>query len=898
MTIAAGTRLGSYEVVAQIGAGGMGEVYRAHDTKLARDVAIKVLPANFVNDPERLSRFQREARMLAALNHANIATIYGLEQSSGVTCLVMELVPGETLADRVKRDGAVPVEEALAIAKQIAEALEAAHEKNIIHRDLKPANVKVTPEGKVKVLDFGLAKAFEGDSTSEDIGNSPTLSRAATMQGVILGTAAYMSPEQARGKQVDKRTDIWAFGCVLYELLTGQHAFDGEDTTEILAAVVKTEPDWNALPANLSPSIRLLLQRCLRKDRRQRLPDAGALRIEIEDTLSGAVLTENVAARNDRPVKWMSIAAGLFLATIGLSGVVIHLLSRSPGGAPAVRFFVYPPEKATFMSGNVNSPLTISPDGRQLAFGARDASGKVLIWVRSLDDPTSQALRGTDDGTFPFWSPDSRTIGFSAGGKLKRIDASGGPVQTLADAPNGRGGTWNRDGVILYAPGVTTALYRVAAGGGEAALATKLMPQQGSHRLPSFLPDGRHFLYLVQGTSTERVGIFLGTLDSNESTRLLAAETNALYSTSGDLLYVRQGTLFRQPFDARKLVLTGDPIAVTEHIAVSIANVGVFSVSENNVLTYRTGPTMSGNMQLAWFDRMGNLVETFGAGALGRYQGVDVSPDGKRVAVHRHDDNGGDIWLIESARKETMSRFTFDATQDNSSPVWSPDGSRIAFGSLRNGKWGIYQKSANGTGGEELLVESDLPVVPMCWSPDGRFIVYTLRDPKTGSDVWVLPLGDKKPVPFLQSPFNELDPQISPNGKWILYTSDETGRNEIYVRPFPTGEGKWQISSKGGWYPRWRRDGKELFYLETNPSPRNVISVKVNSAGPTFEYGDPAALFDSHYGNAGHASPYEALRVSPDGQRFLIPRPEDSDGQATGSAPITVVLNWTAGLKK
>jgi eukaryotic-like serine/threonine-protein kinase len=895
MALAAGTKLGSYEIAARIGAGGMGEVYQAHDTKLGRDVAIKVLPEAFAHDAERLSRFQREAKVLASLNHPNIATIHGLEQSGGTSYLIMELVSGETLADRVKRDGAVPIEEALAIAKQIAEALEAAHEKGIIHRDLKPANVKVTPEGKVKVLDFGLAKAFSGDTATEDMGNSPTLSMAATMQGVILGTAAYMSPEQARGKGVDKRTDIWAFGCVLYELLTGKQAFHDEDVTDILAAVVRAEPDWTALPANISPSIRVLLQRCLRKDRRQRLPDAGAMRIEIEDTLSGAVPTENVAAGHDRPVKLMAIAAVLLLTTIGLSGVVIYLY-RSPGGDAAVRFFVYPPEKGMFSSGARNFHMAISPDGRRLAFAAIDASGKVLLWVRPLDDSTPQLLPGSDDGASPFWSPDSRTIAFFAQGKLKRIDANGGPVQTLADAPSGRGGTWNRAGVILFAPDINTPIYRVSSGGGEPALATKLLPLQGSHRFPSFLPDGRHFLYLVQGTGTEPFGIFLGSLDSNESQRLLAAETNALYSASGDLLFVRQGTLLRQPFDAKKLALSGDTSAVAEHVAVPITNLGAFSVSENGVLTYCTGPTVSGNFQLAWFDRTGKLVETFGT--LGGYRGVDVSPDGTRIAVHRHDDNGGDIWLFESARRETMSRFTFDATQDNSSPIWSPDGNRIAFGSLRNRKWGIYQKSASGTGGEELLVESDLPTVPMGWSPDGKFIVYTLRDPKTGFDVWILPMGDKKPVPFLQSSFNERDPQISPNGKWIAYTSDETGRNEIYVRPFPTGEGKWQISSKGGFYPKWRRDGKELFYMETNASPRNVISVKVNPAGPTFEYGDPAVLFDSLYANSGHGSPYLAFAVSPDGQRFLIPRPAGRDDQGTASAPITVVLNWTAGLKK
>ena len=715
------------------------------------------------------------------------------------------------------------------------------------------------------------------------------------MQGVILGTAAYMSPEQAKGKAVDKRTDIWAFGCVLYELLTGKHAFDGEDTTEILAAVVKTEPDWNALPANLPPSIRVLLQRCLRKDRRQRMPDAGALRIEIEDTLSGTASTEPMTWQRELPMKWKLIAAVLLLTALGLSGAVAYLY-RTPAEPAAVRFFIYPPEKTTFATGGRGSPMAVSPDGRLLAFNTIDATGKTLIWVRALDDPMPHALQGTDDGAFPFWSPDSRTIGFFAEGKLKRIDASGGPVQTLADAPNGRGGTWNRDGVILFGPDINTPLFRIPSGGGEATPATKLGPQEGSHRFPSFLPDGRHFLYLAQGAGTEPYGISLGRLDSNEWRRLAATDTNALYSTSGHLLFVRQGTLLRQAFDAKKTALSGDPSAIAEHIAVPISNGATFSVSETGVLTYRTGPIVGGNFQLAWFDRTGKLVEKLGA--LGSFRGLDLSPDGTGIAVHRHESVGGDIWKFEAARRETMSRFTFDATQDNSSPIWSPDGTRIAFGSLRKGKWEIYQKSANGTGGEELLVESDFPAVPSSWSPDGKFIVYTTRDPKTQFDVWILPLGGKKPVPFLQSPFNERDPQISPNGKWIVYASDETGRSEIYVRPFPSGEGKWQISSKGGYYPRWRRDGKELFYLETNASPRNLISVKVNPAGPTFEYGDPTALFDSLFANAGHGTPYQAFAVSPDGQRFLIPRPEGVDEQGTAPTPITVVLNWAAELKK
>jgi Tol biopolymer transport system component len=722
--------------------------------------------------------------------------------------------------------------------------------------------------------------------------NSPTLSRAATMQGVILGTAAYMSPEQARGKSVDKRTDIWAFGCVLFELLTGKAAFHGEDVTDILAAVVRAEPDWQALSAN-PVKIRDLLRRCLQKDKTQRMQAAGDARIEINETLAAPATTESVPPQPRRPFRRMAIVSALLLITISL-GIAVGYLHRPSAEVAPVRFFVFPPDNTKLDTGVTfvgPGASVISPDGKRLAFTATDATGRVNIWMRPLDALTAQVLQGTDGAEFPFWSPDSQSIGFFGEGKLKKVDLTGGSAQTLCDAVRGAGATWNQDGVILFAK---TLLYRVPSAGGEPVAVTKLAPGEIAHRLPSFLPDGHHFLYIVIG---EKPGEYVGSLDSGESKFLLAANSNALYSPSGDLLFVREGTLFRQSFDTKRLEVRGDPSPVVEHVAASFGlNPGAFSVSNNGVLSYRNGSSLTENTQLAWFDRTGKLVEM--VGRPGGYLGLDLSPDGRRIAVHRHDGDGGDIWLFDSERRGTMLRFTFDASQDNSSPIWSSDGSHIAYSSFRNGKYGIYQKLSNGTGHEELLVEPGRLEAPMTWSPDGKYIVYMLNDLKTGVDLWAVPLvGDKKPYAFLATPFTEVHAQISPNGKWIAYASDETGRREIFVRPFPTGDGKWQVSTDGGYYPRWRQDGKELFYMGSATLGK-IISVKVSPAGATFEYGDATELFDSGFLNFAHPSPYHTFAVSGDGQRFLIPRPESIGTSDSAPAPITVVLNWTAGLKK
>ena len=890
MGLPSGTHLGPYEILSAIGAGGMGEVYQAHDTKLGRDVAIKVLPEAFAHDPDRLSRFQREAKMLAALNHPNIATIYGLEQSNGTSYLVMELVQGETLAERVKRDGAVPVEEALAIAKQIAEALEAAHEKGIIHRDLKPANVKLTPEGKVKVLDFGLAKAFAGDAANEDAANSPTLSMAATMHGVILGTAAYMSPEQARGKPVDKRTDIWALGAVLYELLTGKAAFQGEDVTDILAAVVRAEPDWQGLPAATPVKIRDLLRRCLQKDKTLRMQAAGDVRIEIVEAL--AAPAEQVAAqRGSRERLAWSVAAFLLVAFVAaLAFGAIAYLRRVQQETETMRFFISPPEmwhlSQIGAGGGAAAPLAVSPDGHRVAFVATSADGKSLLWVRSLDTLAAQSLAGTDGASSPFWSPDSRFLGFFADGKLKKIEVSGGPPIMLCDASNSRGGTWNRDGVIVFNP-TNHELQKVSAAGGVPSAATMLGLGEIDHVRPLFLPDGRHFLHYVLGGP--RNGINLSSLDSAERKLLLNSDsTNVIYS-QGYLLFLRETTLMAQPFDAQRLALTGDAFPIAEQIQTSstVQPNGVFSASENGVLAYQTGTGAAG-YQLLWFDRTGKQVGVLGDPAA--YSDLELSPDGKRASVSILDPagKGRDIWLYDVSRG-LRTRFTFGPANLHAKSIWSPDGSRLVFNSNGKGHLDLYQKASSGAGAEEVLLEDNLDKYPVSWSPDGRFILYVTTGVARINNLFVLPLsGDHKPIPFLKTQFNQPIGQFSPDGKWVAYVSDESGRNEVYVAPFPGPGGKWQISTVGGTHPRWRRDGTEIFYLA---SDYKLMTAAVNGKGSSFEVGAVKSLFQTRSPLFANRYSYD---VSADGQRFLI----NTAPEQVASAPITVVLNWTAGLKK
>jgi Tol biopolymer transport system component len=881
----------------------MGEVYRARDTKLDRDVALKILPESFANDPDRLARFAREAKTLASLNHPNIAAIYGLEGPA----LVMELVEGEDLAELIGAAKGtpykpLPLADALAIARQIIDALEAAHDIGIVHRDLKPANIKVRHDGTVKVLDFGLAKAM-GPAGSEDPAsysslNSPTMTSPATAMGMILGTAPYMSPEQARGRPVDKRTDVWAFGCVLYEMLTGTKTFDGEDATEIISSIVKSEPDWNALPASVPPHIRTIVTRCLVKDRKARIPDLSVVRYMLDhphvpaEPAAPAVFPAPTSNR-----LWQAAAALLLVTTIAGGWAWYGAGAETPGVA---RFEIPPPDGMVFAGGNRpgSTVPVISPDGRMVAFTARRVDGQRLLYVRPLDSLVAVALPGTEGASFPFWSPDSQSIGYAVLGKLIKVAATGGPSQTLCPLHPGitsRGGSWSTEGVIIFNNGPSVPLYRVPAAGATACVPLgKLADGQTGRQFPAFLPDGRHFLFHASG-SEEAGGVFVGSLDSEETTRILSSDTGAVYDKQGGhLLFVRQGTLLAQLFDPKTFALTGDPFPIAEKIeAMAVPGVVAFSLSDTGTLAYGNGLAVDGGLVLTWVDRQGKVTGTVGPAAV--YRGVNLSPDGLHVAAHRHDGDGGDIWLTD-VTQNLPSRFTLDATQENQAPVWSPESDRIAFGSMRGGKPGIYIRAANRTGEDERVFETTTSrsVTPMSWRHDGKALVFQVSEAGTSRDLWMLSLeGERKAWPLLQSAASEMAGQLSPDGRWLAYVSNETGTNETYVKSTTASGGLWPISTGGGGAPRWRGDGKELFYA----SRGKIWAVDVTTKGDAFIAGAQKDLFEN-IGFPPHNDTYLPWAVTRDGKKFLIPRRVSESQSEIASSPIVIVQNWLSGIRK
>ena len=901
-----GQAVGPYVISAQIGEGGMGEVYRARDAKLGRDVAIKILPRAFAADPDRLARFEREARMLASLNHPHIGAIYGVEESGGVGALVLELVEGETLADRLAGDEArtngLPIAEALAIARQIADVLEAAHEQGIVHRDLKPANIKIRPDGTAKVLDFGLAKVMETTGTPSDVSQPPNMAMTAmTQPGIVLGTAAYMSPEQARGRAVDKRTDIWAFGCVLYEMLIGRAAFRGDTPSDTLAAIIEREPNWKALPELTPSSVRRLLRRCLEKDPKRRLSDIADARLEIDEAQSAPS-----EARDAAPMLSPGLARvrtreriGWIIAAACLTGLVAMWAfnragsgDRTPADIQSYSTSIVLPDGVSLSSGNPPGRFVLSPDGRRLAMVASDSTGRSMLWVRPLDSRVAQSLGGTEGATYPFWSADSRFIAFLAQNKLKKISVAGGEVVTLCDASFGSSGAWNRDDVILFTPTGNSPLYRVSASGGTPTQVTTLETASGDvqHSFPFFLPDGRHFLYFVVGSQASRTvprGAYVGALDSKGPGKLIEpGASNAKYA-NGHLLFLRNGALLAQPFDVTRLERGGAPVSLVEHVetaghaASDVA--GAFTVSETGVLAYQTESLV--RSQLTWFDRQGTRIATLGDPA--DYVDVALSPDDTRVAVSLLDlqRRTRDLWIFDVARR-LGERFTFESG-DNFGANWSrPGGDRIFFSSLRKGSIDLYEKPSRGSGSETLLLEGDLGKFNPSPSPDGRFLVYVGGGGVIArSDIWVLPLsGERKPAPFVESTFIESQGQFSPDGRWVAFMSAKSGKPQVYVTAFPGRETEQQVSTAGGGWPRWNRNGKELFYLALD---NTLMVTQVNGQTARFEVGTGRPLFPAHPRPARlDAYPYD---VTADGRRILVNTFVDEV-----TPPITLIVNWEA----
>ena len=881
MALVPGARLGVYEVVGRVGAGGMGEVYRGRDAKLNRDVALKTLLDLFVADPERLARFKREAQLLALLNHSNIAGIYGFEESNNVQALVLEWVDGPTLADRIAQ-GPVALDDAMPIAMQIAAALEAAHEQGIVHRDLKPANIKVRPDGTVKVLDFGLAKALAGDVVARDVLLSPTItSPAATRMGVILGTAAYMSPEQARGKVVDKRTDIWAFGCVLYELLTGKRAFEGEEVSDSLASILKSDPDWDALPANIPARIRRVLRRCLEKDRKLRYHDIADVRLDLAErgTLDASVppLTRSKRVNLERIV-WLLIASTL-------AGLLVLAGRRTVPAPRETRFHVDPPPTTVFGSplalGSAVAATSgaVSPDGTRLVFPATDRDGKTQLWLQPLDSFAAQPLPGTDGAAFPFWSPDGRFIGFSVGGRLKRVDRGGGSAQTICETSGShRGATWGTGGVIVFSSGNLGRLHQVPAAGG---VATPIEGQPedrvaGARFWPYFLPDGRHFLYFVRSASDDISGVYVRSIESGApAKRLFASDTNAVYA-SGFLLFTREGTLLRQGFDAARLTLTDQqPTAVVEPIARTLEyGLAAFSASANGVLAFRSGSDAT--TQFAWFDRQGQQLAT--VGPPGNYRAPALSPDENRLVYM--DVDGRDLWLLDMVRG-TTTKFTSTPAIE-AAPVWSPDGTKIFYRSTQDGGL-VLEKDANGVAAEQIVFKGRIQG-PMQISPDGKQLLYFSLRP--GSSLRISTCYRRQ---VKRNPRQSCSRRPVRSSRSFLRTAD--GSHTHPMRPDVARStssrtrrqaSRWKISTEGGRQALWRRDGKELYFVNEE---RKFYAVEIVQ-GNKFDFGTPRFLFQMRANVFNTRNSYVPSR---DGQRFLVNMILDPT-----EPPLSVIQNWAA----
>jgi len=886
MALGAGTRLGPYEIQAAIGAGGMGEVYRARDTRLDRTVAIKVVPSHVSDDPAVRERFEREARAVAALNHPHICTLHDVGHQDGVDFLVMEHLDGESLAQRLTK-GPLSLDSALRYAIEIVDALDKAHRAGIVHRDLKPGNIMITRTG-AKLLDFGLAKATPSVVAASGLSMAPTLQTPATLHGTILGTMQYMAPEQIEGQETDARTDIFAFGCVLYEMLTRKRAFEGKTQASLIAAVLERQPPQMATLVPLMPAaLDWLVSVCLAKEPDERWQSAGDITHFLKRIAGGADVAAPrpvVAQSKVRSLAPWVVAAAAAVAAIGAFTTTAH---RAPATVPLVRFDITtPPTRAA-------ASFAISPDGRSLVFVAT-VDGASKLWLRRLDGTTPVALAGTEEALYPFWSPDSRSIAFFADGKLKRIDIGGGAPQTLASAPTGRGGTWSRDGIILFTadsqPGLSTIM-RVAATGGAVTQVTHLSKGGASHRWPQFLPDGRRFLFFSGFGTPDTQGTYVASLDGGEPSLLSPTTTQALFVPPRSLLFVRQDTLMAVDFDAARGRVNGEPVLIAQPVGTdSGVALAAFSASTTGLLAHRV--IINPRRQLVWVDRQGVQRGTVGLPDQDTLTEPELSPDGRQVAVRRAPQGNLDIWLMDLQRP-IPNRFTFDASPDTSQ-LWSSDGRTIVFTSNRGGTGvELFEKAV--TGATEERSRGAKTEVPESWSPDGRFLLYANFDASTGTDLWALPMvGDPKAFPVVQTRFEERRGQFSPDGRWVAYESNESGQFEIYARAFPGSGARWQVSTAGGMQVRWRRDGKELFYVAPDGTMM-AASISVSADRQTLNAGQPIALFKTHLATGGGVTANRAqYDVAADGRFLLNTNVDDS----VPAPPITIVQNWQAALGK
>jgi serine/threonine-protein kinase len=897
MSISPGSRIGAYEVVSLLGAGGMGEVYRARDPRLQRDVALKILPLQFAADGERLARFQREAQVLASLTHANIGHIYGLEDGA----LVLELVEGPTLADRIGQ-GAIPVDEAVAIARQIADALEAAHEHGVIHRDLKPANIKVREDGTVKVLDFGLARMNAAPEMTSALGAtlSPTISLAFTGVGVILGTAAYMAPEQARGKSVDKRADIWAFGCVLFEMLTARRAFDGTDATEMIAAVVRGEPDWPALPRETPARLRALLRRCLQKDPKQRLRDIGDARPELDASPDAPAVS--APSPSDRRRSWLRLAVfGAGAVALAALAVAAAIALRTEPARALARFVIPLPDGHNFTFAGRHL-IAVAPNSSHIAYSANNQ-----LYLRAADQLEAVPIRGTEGagnagGRSPFFSPDGRWVGFWADGALKKVSVSGGAPVVLCAAGNPWGATWSSDNTILFGQG-TAGISRVSGDGGTPEVIITVKAGESAHG-PQLLPDGRTVIFTLASPPVgawNEAHIVAHSLDTGMRKILVEGGTDARYVETGHLVYALNGSLLAVPFDVDAVAVTGGPVPLIDEVGQSAGGgqtgAAHYSLSRNGTLVYisdTAGVTGSPPRSLVWVDRQGKEEQLKAPSRTYRYP--RVSHDGTRVSLDIQDQNR-DVW-IWSLAGATLTRLTLDPAQEQYG-VWTPDDRRIIFASARNGTPNLYWQAADGTGGVEQLTDSPNSHFPQAVTPDGKELV--LRETIAGdANIMVMALnGERQVRPLVVTPFIEQNPELSHDGRWLAYESNESGRVEIYVRPFPNvGDGRWQVSTAGGTRPLWARDGRELFYVESTAGAVSLQRVPITLT-PTFSAGTPVKMFDVDAATA-NTSIGRIYDVSSDGRRFLMIK---SAAPATPDAPasrivVNLVQNWFEELKR